>query len=125
MEKSGPLPASSALVSRLRLYRLLANAFVILAAFAVLLLLLRWLFPWTFALLVFLWTADAILLVALSIPWLVIVSALALGRVACPACHAPFTARFHLWVPKACAKCGYDLSARTRSVTSGNRPGGP
>jgi hypothetical protein len=124
MEKSGSLPGSSTSVRRLRLYRLVANAFVILAAFALVLLLLRWFFPWIFALLVFLWTADAILLAALSVPWLLIASALALGRVVCPACHAPFTSRFHLWVPKTCEKCGYDISAATKGVTSGNRPGG-
>jgi len=109
-------------VRRLRLYRLLANTFVILLAFALVLLLLRWLLPWIFALLVFLWTADAILLVALSVPWLLLASALALGRIVCPACHAPFTSRFRLWVPRACEKCGYDITAPPKSASSGNRP---
>jgi len=125
MEQSGSLPGSSARVRRLRLYRLLANSFVTLLAFALLLLLLRWLFPWIFALLVLLWSADAILLVALAAPWLLVSSALALGRIECPSCAAPFTSRFHLWVPKTCQKCGYDITALPKGATSNNRWSGP
>lgn len=125
MDKSDSLSGSSALVRRLRLYRLLANTFVVLLAFALVLLLLRWFLPWVFALLLFLWTADAILLAVLSVPWLLVAAALALGRIVCPSCHGPFTSRFRLWVPKACDKCGYDITAPPRGATSGHSSGGP
>jgi hypothetical protein len=123
MEHPSSLPGLSTRVRRLRLYRLLTNSFVTLLAFALLLLLLRWLFPWIFAFLVLLWTADTILLVVLAVPWLLVSSGLALGRIVCPSCAAPFTSRFHLWVPKTCQKCGYDITALPKGATSNTGAG--
>jgi len=125
METSGSLPGFGMQLRRLRLYRLLVNSFVTLLALALVLLLIRWLLPWTFAALLFIWTADAIVLGVLAIPWLVVASALALGRMLCPACHAPFTSGFHLWVPRVCEKCGYDVTASLKDAASHKRGSGP
>ena len=78
-------------------------------------------FPRLFSFLVFLWTAEALLLVALAIPWLVVSCAFALGRIKCPSCDLPFTSKLHLWVPKTCQGCGYDITAAKNGATSNNR----
>lgn len=120
MEQPGSLPLLTARVRRLRIYRSLANAFVPLLAVALAVLAFWWLFPWLFSLLVYVWTADAVLLVVIAIPWLVMSCAFALGRIKCPACDGPFASKFHLWVPKTCQGCGYDITA-PNGATSNNR----
>ena len=124
MEHSGSLPPLTARVKRLRIYRLLANAFVPLLAVALAVLVFRWLFPWLFSLLVYVWTADAVVLVVIAIAWLLMACAFALGRIRCPACDGPFASKFHLWVPKTCQGCGYDITA-SNGATSNPRWKGP
>lgn len=124
MEQSGYSPLLSAHLRRLRIYRSLVNAFAPLLAIALAVLAFRWVFPWLFSLLVYVWTADAFLLLALAIPWLLISCAFAAGRIKCPSCEAPFASRFHLWVPKACQSCGYDITAAGNGATSANRGSG-
>jgi hypothetical protein len=115
----------TARVRRLRLYRLLANSFPALLALALAVVVFRWMFPWLFSALVFVWSAEGFLLVVLAVPLLVIRWALALGKIKCPACGAPFASRFQLWVPKACQTCGYDITAPHKGATSANRSKGP
>jgi hypothetical protein len=110
MEQSRSLPPITARVRQLRFYRQLVNAFVPLLAAALAVLVFRFMFPWTFTRLVILWTADALLLVVLAIPWLLLSWGFASGRIKCPSCEARFACRFHLWVPKACETCGYDIT---------------
>jgi hypothetical protein len=111
MGQSGSLPSFSARVRRLRIYRLLANAFPALLAVAIAVLVFRWMFPRLFSALVFIWTADAWLLVLLVVPWLLVSWALALGKIKCPSCDAPFATKLHLRFPKTCQTCGYDITA--------------
>ena len=118
MEQSGSLPSLTARVRRLRAYRLLANAFPALLAVAFAVLVFRWMFPWLFSALEFIWTADAFLLAVLAAPWLLMSWGLALGKIKCPSCAAPFAAKFHLWVPKTCHTCGYDITAPHHDATS-------
>ena len=124
MEPSASLPRFAARVRRLRNYRLLANSFVPLLLVALAVILSRWMFPRLFSVLVLVWTADAVLLVVLAVPWLLVSWALALGKITCPSCDSAFASKFHLWVPKACQNCGYDISAPT-GATSDNRSGVP
>ena len=124
MQQPASLPPLTARVRRLRIYRLLANAFVPLLVIALAVLVFRWLFPWLFSLLVYVWSADAVLLVVLAIPWLLVSCVFALGRIKCPSCDAPFASKFHLWVPKTCQGCGYDITA-ANGATSDNRRSGP
>jgi hypothetical protein len=121
MEQSGSLSPLTARVRRLRNYRSLANALTPLLAMALAVLVFRWMFPWLFSVLVVVWSADAFLLVLLAVPWLLVSCAFALGRIKCPSCDAPFASKFHLWVPKACQSCGYDITAHKNSPTSNNR----
>jgi len=108
--ESDPVPGLADRVRRLRSYRLLANSFVPLLAVALLVLVLRYTVPQLLSVLLVVWTADAVLLVLLLVPWLLVSWALAYGKIKCPSCDAPFTSRFHLWVPKACQHCGYDVT---------------
>jgi hypothetical protein len=124
MEQSASLPPLTARVRRLRIYRSLANAFVPLLAVALAVLGFRWVFPWLFSVLVYVWTAEAVLLVVLAVPWLLVSCAFALGRIKCPSCDAPFASKFHLWVPKTCQGCGYDITAAKNDVTSNKRSHG-
>jgi len=121
MEQSGSLPSLTTRVRRLRAYRLLANSFPALLAIALAVLVFRWMFSWLFSALVYIWIADAFLLIVLAAPWLVVSGALALGKIKCPACAAPFAAKFHLWVPKTCQACGYDITAPHSGATSSKR----
>ena len=121
MEQSGSLPSLTARVRRLRVYRLVANSYPALVVVALAALVFWWMFPWLFSALIFVWAADAFLLVVLVAPWLVVSWALAQGRIKCPSCDGPFAARFHLWVPKACQTCGYDITAPHSPATSNNR----
>jgi hypothetical protein len=125
MEHSGSLPSLTVRVRRLRVYRLLANSFPALLVVALAVLVFRWLFPWLFSALVFVWTADAFLLVVLAVPWLILSWALALGKIKCPSCNAPFATGFHLWVPKTCQACKYDITSAQGGATSNNRQRGP
>jgi hypothetical protein len=111
MQRSSSLPPVAEHVRRLRNYRLLANALAPLMAMALAVLVFRWMFPWLFSVVVSLWTVDIFLLVALAVPWLLLSWAFASGRIKCPACAAPFTGQFHLWVPKTCQHCAYDITA--------------
>lgn len=108
----------NARLRQLRFYRQLANAFIPLLAAALAVLVFRFMFPWTFTRLIILWTADVLLLVVLTIPWLLLSWAFASGKIKCPSCEARFACRFHLWVPKACESCGYDITsaAKPRSL---------
>ena len=125
MEPPDSLPRFPARVQRLRIYRLLANSFVPLLVIALAVLLFRWMFPLLFSGLVVIWTADAILLVVLAVPWLLVSWTFASGKIKCPACDAPFASKFHLWVPRACQSCRYDISAPRQGATSNNRWRGP
>jgi hypothetical protein len=124
MEQSGSLPSLTARVRRLRAYRLLANSFPALLAVAFAVLVFRWMFPWLFSALIFIWIADAFLLIVLAVPWFIVSWALALGKIKCPSCAAPFAAKFHLWVPKTCHTCGYDITAPHSDATSNSRQRG-
>ena len=99
----------------MRSYRTLRNALTPLLVIAVALLAFRWVFPWLFSRLVFVWSADAVILLLIAIPWVVLSCAFAFGRIKCPACHGAFTSRFHLLVPKACQGCGYDVTQHVRT----------
>jgi len=100
MEQSGSSPGLTARVRRLRIYRLFANSFPALLAVALAVLVFRRMFPWLFSALELIWTADAFLLAVLVAPWLLVSWGLALGKIKCPSCDAPFATKFHLWVPK-------------------------
>jgi hypothetical protein len=121
MQQSASLPPLTARVRRLRIYRSLANAFAPLLTVALAVLVFRWIFPWLFSLLIYVWTAAALLLVALAIPWLLVSCAFALGKIKCPSCEAPFASKFHLWIPKTCHTCGYDITAAKSGATSNDR----
>jgi hypothetical protein len=97
-------------VRRLRAYRGLANALVPFLVMALAVLVFRWMFPGFFSVLVWVWTADVFLLALVAVPWLLIAWSFASGRIKCPVCEAPFAARVHLWIPKACQACGYDIN---------------
>jgi hypothetical protein len=125
MQPSDSLPQFTARVQRLRIYRLLANSYVPLLAVALAMLVFRWIFPWLFSVLAFIWTADAFLLVLLVVPWILVSWALASGKIKCPACDASFASKFHLWVPKACQSCGCDITAAKYGATSNSRSRGP
>ena len=120
MSQPDSLHRLTAGVRRLRAYRVLANSYVPLLAIALALLVFRWLFPWTFSVLSYVWAADALLLALLALPWLLVSSALAFGKIKCPACDAPFASRPHLWIPRACQRCGYDIT--TAAPESHRRP---
>ena len=123
MEQSGSSPGLTARVRRLRIYRLLANSFPALLAVALAVLVFRWMFPWLFSALELIWTADAFLLVVLAAPWLLVSWGLALGKIKCPSCDAPFATKFHLWIPKNCQTCGYDITVPQNGAN--NRWRGP
>jgi len=125
MEQSGALPSLTPRVRRLRAYRLLANSFPALLVIALAVLVFRWMFPWLFSILVWIWTADVFLLAVLAIPWLLVSWGLTLGKIKCPSCDAPFANKFHLWVPRTCQRCGYDVAAPHGTATSSDRGRGP
>ena len=106
---------------RLRTYRLLANSLPPLLAIALLVLVLRWTVPELLSLLEVVWTADAVLILVLVVPWLVVSWAFALGKVKCPSCGAPFVSSFHLWVPKTCQNCRHDITPPKNGASSNNR----
>jgi hypothetical protein len=118
MEHSGSLLPVTAQLRRLRTYRSLANVLPPLIVIAAAVLAFRWVFPWLFSVMVVVWAADAFLIILLAIPWLVICCAFAFGRIKCPGCTRPFAAGFHLWVPKSCQSCGYDITAGKGELTS-------
>jgi len=118
MEQSASISRLTARARRLRIYRLLANSFPALLVIALAVFVFRWMFPWLFSILVFVWTADAFLLVVLAVPWLLVSWGLAFGKIKCPSCAAPFVSKFHLWVPKACQSCGYDITGPKNGATS-------
>jgi hypothetical protein len=121
VQQSDSLPSLTSRVRRVRTYRLLANSFAPLLAVALAVLVFRWMFPWLFSVLFDLWTADALLLVVLAVPWLVVSWAFALGKIKCPSCDAPFAPGLHVWVPKTCGGCGYDITAAGSGPTSDER----
>jgi hypothetical protein len=124
MEQSSSLLPLTARSRRVRIYRLVVNASAPLLAIALGVLVFHWMFPWLFSLLVLVWTADALVLAVVAIPWLLVSYAFAKGRIKCPLCDAPFASKFHLWVPKACQSCGYDVTAPKNAATSNNRSSG-
>jgi hypothetical protein len=124
VEQSSSLPPLTARSRRLRIYRLVANSAAPLLAIALAILIFHWMFPRLFSLLVLVWTADALVLAVVAIPWLLVSYAFAKGRIKCPRCDAPFASKFHLWVPKACQGCGYDVTAPKNVATSNNRSSG-
>jgi hypothetical protein len=99
---------------RLRIYRLLANSYIPLLVVALSVLVLRWTIPHLLSLLVIVWTADAILIVVLAIPWLLVSWAFSSGAIKCPSCGAAFATKFRLWVPRDCQNCGHDTAADHR-----------
>jgi|ERR1700722_640899 hypothetical protein len=111
-------------VRQLRTYRLLVNAFVPVLVMALAALAFRWVFPYLFSVLTWLWTTETLLLLALAVAWALGSWAFASGKFKCPACHAPFATKFHLWVRGTCQACGYDLAASGDDVAHGKR-GGP
>jgi hypothetical protein len=111
MERSDHLPPLLAHARHLQGYRRLVNSLLVLLVFALALLVFRWVFPYLFSVLLWLWTAEALVLVGLAIAWCLGSWAFASGKVKCPACRAPFATGFHLWVPRTCQACGYDVTA--------------
>lgn len=118
METPGFTPSLTARTRRLSVYRLVANSFVPLLAIALSVIVLRWVVPDLLSVLVVIWTADAFLIAVLVIPWLLVTWAFASGKIKCPLCDAPFVAKFHLWMPKACQNCGHDTGALKLGSTS-------
>jgi hypothetical protein len=125
MEPSDSSPSLTARVRRLRIYRVLANSFPALLAVAFAVLVFRWMFPSLFSALTLIWTADAFLLVVLAVAWLLVSWGLAMGKIKCPSCDAPFTTKFHLWVPKTCQTCGYDIMTPQKGTTPNDRGRSP
>ena len=125
MERPGLTPNFADRVRRLRNYRLLANSFMPLVVLALVLIVFRSVFPWLFSVLTFIWSADTLLLVLLVVPWVLVSWALASGKARCPSCDAPFAGKFHLWVPKTCQSCGYDITAPKSGATSSDHWRGP
>ena len=108
-------------VRRLRLYRRLVNVYPSLLVIALAVLVFRWMFPWVFSVLVYVWTVDAFLVLVLAVPWLLVSWAFAFGKIKCPACEGPFASRFYLLVPKACERCGCDISAAQPTAAPNRR----
>jgi hypothetical protein len=111
MEHSASLSTLTARARRVRNYRLLVNALAPLLTIALSILVFRWVFPWLFSQLLYVWGAAALLALVLAIPWLLVACAFAWGKIKCPSCLGPFVRKFHLWVPKTCHICGYDVTA--------------
>ena len=107
---------------RLRRYRLLTNAFAPLLAMALAVLVFRWVFPWLFSVLVYVWAAAALLLGLWAVPWFLLSRDFYKGRIKCPACEAPFATQFHLWIPKTCQSCGFDVTSPQSRVAAPKRP---
>ena len=121
MEQSGSRSHMSASVRRVRLYRALANIYPALIAMALVVLVFRWMFPWFFPVLIYVWATDIVVLILLAVPWLLVSWAFGSGRIRCPACAAPFTRGFHLWVPKACESCGCRITHPQTAAPSEHR----
>jgi hypothetical protein len=114
-----PAGASSRLsdhARHVRGYRQFVNSLFIALLLALALLAFRWVFPYLFSVLVWVWTADAFLILLIAIMWLLGCWAFASGKIRCPGCAAPFANRFHLWVPRACQACGYDITLPPRGT---------
>ena len=120
MQQADSLTHRAARLRQLRLYRTVANVYPALLAMALAVLVFRWMFPWLFSALVYVWAADIVVLLVFAVPWLLISWAFASGKIRCPACEAPFTSRFHLWVPKACEHCGCQITIGRNGAPSGN-----
>jgi hypothetical protein len=95
----------------LRNYRQLINSLLVVLLFALALLAFRWVFPYLFSVLVWVWIADAFVILVIGMTWVLGCWAFASGKVRCPGCAAPFTDGFRFWIPKACHACGYDITA--------------
>ena len=121
MEAPGSSQRRTAGFRRLRLYRRLVNVYPSLLVVALAVLVFRWMFPGLFSVLVYVWTVDALLLLVLAVPWLLVSWAFAFGKIKCPACDGPFASKFYLLVPKACENCGCDISAPQTPATSNHR----
>jgi hypothetical protein len=121
MEQAGSLQRTTARFRRLRLYRGLVNVYPSLLAVALAVLVFRWMFPWLFSALVYVWAVDAFLLLVLAVPWLLASWAFAFGKIKCPACDAPFASKLHLLVPKTCENCGCNVTAPRITATSNDR----
>ena len=121
MGQSGSLMQMSARVRQLRFYRALANVYPAFLAMALVLLVFRWMFPWLFSVLIYVWAADIVVLIALAVPWLLVSWAFTSGKIRCPACEAPFTTGFHLWVPRACQSCGCRIAHPRTAAPSDSR----
>lgn len=119
MPQLNSLPPLATSVRRLRAYRLLANASAPLLVIALAVIVFRWVFPYLFSVLVYVWAAAGLLLLVLVIPWTVVLCAFALGKIRCPACGGPFASGFQLWVPRHCHTCGYDV---TSAAAGGGSP---
>jgi hypothetical protein len=111
MERPDLLPELLVRTRQLQNYRLLVNSLLVLLVVVLAALVFRWVFPYLFSVLLGLWTAEALVLLGLAVAWCLGSWAFATGKFKCPACHAPFTTRFHLWVPRTCGACRYDITA--------------
>ena len=121
MAQVGPLTNASARFRRLRFYRGLVNVYPPLLVIAIAALVFWWMFPWLFSVLVWVWAVDALVVLALAVPWVSLSWAFARGKIRCPACAGPVATRFQLLIPKTCASCGCDITAPKTGAISGSR----
>jgi hypothetical protein len=121
MQRSAQLPQPTLRTRHVRIKRQLVNSLVLLLVIVSALLLLHWEFPYLFSVLAWVWAADAFLLVVLAGLWALGSWAFASGKIVCPACSAPFATGFHLWIPKTCHACGFDVTAPRVDPTSNQR----
>jgi hypothetical protein len=126
MQRSDSLAHLTAHARHVRTKRHLVNLFAPLLVIALALLVFHWVFPSLFSVLAWVWRADVFLLLALALLWGLGSWAFAAGKIKCPACVAPFAAKFHLWIPKTCQACGYDITApRGEAISNDRRSGRP
>lgn len=121
MQQPDSLPDPTVHALHVRIKRQLVNSFAPLLVIALAVLVLHWMFPYIFSVLVWVWTADAFFLLVLAILWVLGSWAFASGKIKCPACAAAFAAEFHLWIPKNCQACGYDITAPRSKASSDHR----
>jgi hypothetical protein len=109
---SGPdsLPHLDIRTQHVRTQRLLVNLLAPTLAIALALFVFHGVFPYFFSVLVWLWTVEGLLLVALAVLWVLGSWAFASGKIRCPGCAAAFSPGFHVWIPKTCHACGYDVT---------------
>jgi hypothetical protein len=110
MQTPDSLSHLTAEARHVRTKRTLVNSLAPVLVIALAVLVFHWLFPYLFSVLVWVWSADAFVLLLLGILWALGSWAFASGKIKCPACAAPFATKFHLRIPKTCQACGYDVT---------------